>query len=257
LVLAPLYLHHRYQVKAASKVIGGLDYSYAMRGDGQPPARPLSGERQRHALEVLLRMIQPESLDLSDSTLELLLPRPMGYDQSVEEFGSATAPAFDALGAAASAADLVVQGLLQPQRCARIIDFHRRDPTLPDLSEILEALVQQAFERRPEISPRQLEIQRVVQGVVVTGLIRLASDDRATPAVRAQVEWQLKKLQEQLAKTVSGVEAAQRQMLSADIARYLQRPLVATEPSPRPAPPPPGSPIGLPFALDEPGCSFD
>ena len=33
--LVPLYLLHRYQVIAASKVIGGLDYRYAVRGDGQ------------------------------------------------------------------------------------------------------------------------------------------------------------------------------------------------------------------------------
>src|SRR5262249_40219056 len=36
-VLAPLYFHHRYQLEAAAKSIGGLDYSYAVRGDGQPP----------------------------------------------------------------------------------------------------------------------------------------------------------------------------------------------------------------------------
>jgi hypothetical protein len=42
--LVPLYLHHRYQVEAAVKVIGGLEYTYALRGDGQEPLRPVAAE---------------------------------------------------------------------------------------------------------------------------------------------------------------------------------------------------------------------
>src|SRR5271156_5107754 len=34
--LVPLYLLHRYQTEATIKEIGGLDYQYAPRGDGQP-----------------------------------------------------------------------------------------------------------------------------------------------------------------------------------------------------------------------------
>ena len=33
--LVPLYLFHRYQTEAAIKEIGGLDYRYNLRGDGQ------------------------------------------------------------------------------------------------------------------------------------------------------------------------------------------------------------------------------
>jgi len=33
--LVPLYLLHRYQTEAAVKEIGGLDYRYQLRGDGQ------------------------------------------------------------------------------------------------------------------------------------------------------------------------------------------------------------------------------
>ena len=34
-VFVPLYFFHRYQVEATSKMIGGLDYSYAVKGDNQ------------------------------------------------------------------------------------------------------------------------------------------------------------------------------------------------------------------------------
>ena len=37
-VLVPLYLSHRYQLEAASKWIGGVEYNYALKGDGQVTA---------------------------------------------------------------------------------------------------------------------------------------------------------------------------------------------------------------------------
>ena len=56
-VLVPLYLHHRFQMKAAMNTIGGQEYYYAVRGDGQRPVAPVPGDRQRHALEVVLRTL--------------------------------------------------------------------------------------------------------------------------------------------------------------------------------------------------------
>ncbi|HEX9636461.1 MAG TPA: zinc-dependent metalloprotease [Acidobacteriota bacterium] len=247
LVLATVYLHHRYQLVAAAKVVGGLEYTYALRGDGQPPARPVSGARQRAALAALLDLTEPEALDLSEAVLQHLLPRPFETGPSVEEFRGFTDPVFDARGAAATAAGLVVQQLLQPERCARLIDFHRRDPSLPDLTEVLDQLVGHAFEPVAAGPPRRTEIGRAVQEVVVAGMTALAGNASASPAVRARVEWQLQKLAQQLADDApeaDSLEAAHRRMLRADITRYLERPLVATVPSPGPAPAPPGSPIG-------------
>jgi hypothetical protein len=34
-VLVPMYLIHRYQTEAASKMLGGLYYSFALKNDGQ------------------------------------------------------------------------------------------------------------------------------------------------------------------------------------------------------------------------------
>src|SRR5258708_32902484 len=33
-MLVPLYLHHRYQLEAAAKSIGGLDYRYSVKEEG-------------------------------------------------------------------------------------------------------------------------------------------------------------------------------------------------------------------------------
>ena len=41
-VLVPMYLLHRYQIEAAAKVVGGLEYNYALKGDGQVVTKMLS-----------------------------------------------------------------------------------------------------------------------------------------------------------------------------------------------------------------------
>src|SRR5436305_1596376 len=53
-VLVPVYFHHRYELEAASKVVGGLQYTYAVRGDGQPPSKPVAAGAQRRARAAVL-----------------------------------------------------------------------------------------------------------------------------------------------------------------------------------------------------------
>ena len=73
-VLVPLYLLHRYQLEATAKLVGGLDYIYGVRGDGQDPVGWIEPERQRRALEALLRSLSPRTLALPERILDLLPP---------------------------------------------------------------------------------------------------------------------------------------------------------------------------------------
>lgn len=259
-VLAPLYFHHRYQLDGALKVVGGLDYTYALRGDPQPPARPVSGERQREALAAVLETLSPATLDIPEPVLGLLLPRPAGYNPNPEMIRGFTAPAFDPLGAASAMADMAVQGLLQPERAARLVDFHRRDPKLPGLQEVLNEVTDEAFGGAAPKDPRQAELRRTVQWVVVRRLLDLSDDPNASPAVRAQVDEELRDLRRRLApaRDAGGPddpEAANRAFLAAEIGRYLERPEGKTDDRPLPPEPPPGQPIGsAPTGLA--GCSW-
>ena len=45
-VLVPIYFLHRYQIEAAGKIVGGLNYTYALRGDGQMISQMLEPEEQ-------------------------------------------------------------------------------------------------------------------------------------------------------------------------------------------------------------------
>ncbi|HEX9945598.1 MAG TPA: zinc-dependent metalloprotease [Thermoanaerobaculia bacterium] len=261
-VLVPLYFHHRYQLEAASKLVGGLRYTYALRGDGQPASQPVDGPAQRKALAAMLEVLSPESLDLPEPVIALLLPRPAEYRPNPEMFAGLTGPTFDPLSAAATAADMSVRLLLRPERAARLVDFHRRDPSLPGLEVVLKELEDKAFGGGS--GPGRLaEIRRAVQWVVVRRLIELSSDPQASPGVRARVDEELRTLAGRLVRHGSDPfeERAHLAFLSGEIQRYLDR-RAQEDPtkSPEPPPPPPGQPIGLPDpsfldGLDE-GCSW-
>lgn len=243
--LVPVYFYHRYQLAAAVKAVGGLDYSYALRGDPDPEATPVPAEYQRRALEAVLSTTEPAFLDLPERVLELILPRPNGYPPHRELFGSATAPVFDSLGAAATAAEMALSGLLQPERAARLVDLHRRGPDLPSLEEVLGRVVEKEFAGPEPADPRLAEIRRTVQGATVRAMIDLASAPEATPGVRARTEAALAGLARDLGGPGGpGSEAAHRGYLAREIGRYLERRRGDRSPLPEPAEPPPGDPIG-------------
>ena len=246
--LAPVYFHHRYQLQAAMKVIGGIEYDYAVRGNGEPAAEaaPIAADRQRQALAAVTDLLDPAKLDLPESLLRLLLPRPPQYDDTRESFATATAPAFDALGAAATAAQLVVQGLLDPTRAARLVDLHRRDPQLPGLDEVLDALVKRAFAPAAGEAPRRAEIRRAVMHVVTSGIVELAANPAAPPGVRARAERRLETLLAELRRQ-PGANESTAAFLAGDISRFLMRQGVPPAPPAGARPAPPGDPIGCAF----------
>ncbi len=246
--LAPLYFHHRYQLDAAVKVVGGLEYNYALRGDGQWATRRLDGARQRRALAAVLRLLEPRHLDLPEEVLRLLAPRPHDWPRNREMFAAATAPAFDALGAARSAADQAVAALLVPERLARLVDFHRRDPALPGMEEVLGALLDKALGPQDE-NPRLRELQRLVRRTAVDRLLAAAASPQMPPALRARLEAALREARRRLDTADDHTTA-----LAADIDRFFARTAGAVSVDPPAAALPPGSPIGSPDLLG--GCGF-
>jgi hypothetical protein len=247
-VLAPLYFFHRYQVEAAAKSIGGLDYVYAVRGDGESPAHPVSPARQRAALDAVLGTLDPAVLDLPDSLIARILPQAIDYPPRRELFDSRTSPAFDALGVAASAADLTLATLLQTERLARLVDQHRRDPKSVGVEEVLGAIERHVF-GASERTPRLQEIRRAIQSATVRRLLMAAAEPRQTSAVRAALEQELSRLEDRLGDaTGTSADRAMGRLLSSDIRRFLRRPAGAapalvTAPG-APPDPPPGPPIG-------------
>ena len=186
--LVPAYLMHRYQVAAAATVLGGKDFTYALKGDGQIPTTVAEAQRQHAALDALLATLDPEALSISAELVALIPPRPPISGASRELFPRQTGYVFDPLAAAATAAELTLRTLLDPARAARLIQQNSADPDLPDFSEVLNELVDAADPNSPisaidegvAASTLRFQIQ------LVAALSALVGHNGAMPEVRAQ-----------------------------------------------------------------------
>jgi hypothetical protein len=242
--LVPLYLHHRYQAEAAVKLIGGQWYSYAIRGDGQPPLRAVPAEAQRRVLDDLLATVAPSELALPRTILEKLPPRPFTYDRHRELFDRYTGLVFDAVSPAATAADMTFALLLHPERAARLVEQHALDPALPGLEWTLDRASTAVF-GRPAGTPYHAALNRAVERAFAERLMRLA-DEAPMPQVRAVATMKLAALRDRLRAQGSPdqAERAHRQLLAADVTRWMDR---DWQPRERrdPITTPPGAPIGM------------
>ncbi len=247
--LAPLYMSHRYQVDATSKLLGGLYYTYAVRGDGQKVTEMVPPEQQRRALQALLATLVPEALALPERVLNLLPPRAFGYARGRENFNTRTGVTFDPLAAAETAANETIRFLLHPARAARLVEYHARDKHNPGLLEVIDKLLTATW-RAEQGGGYFAEIRRVVNNVVLLHLMKLAADASASTQVRAIAWMQLADLHKWLHGETSKGDPGRRahiQFAFAQLGRFLENPDEIE--SSKVLDPPAGSPIGMDFGL--------
>jgi hypothetical protein len=247
--LLPLYLHHRYQLEAAVKSLGGVYYTYAVKtASGANPAtvqQIVSPARQREALDAVLDTIGVEALAIPARILELIPPRAFGYEGGPTElFAKRTDPTFDPIAAATISADLAVSALLEPHRAARLIEFHSRNGANPDFKEVVDALIAATWKTATSKNAYHAAISRAIQSLTLSRLMELAADPDAAPQVRAIAGESLRELNAWLKLPVSAaLNGAHRSASREDIERFLARPDATRKQTP-PLPAPPGDPIG-------------
>jgi acetamidase/formamidase len=246
--LLPLYLHHRYQLLAAVKTLGGVEYTNAVKTlDGPSPpkvAEPVPARRQEEALKAVIETLNPKELMIPGNILGLIPPTAFGHDGGTAElFTKRTGPTFDPIAAATVAADLAISSLLQPQRAARLIELNSRDSSYPGFHDVLIALQQCVWSHEP-LEPRAAAIRDAVRHLHATRLIELAANEAAGPQVRAQATAWLQDLQRQLARsTAGGYGSSDQRAIQDEVTRFLNRP-DSTHRRTEPLPAPPGDPIG-------------
>ncbi|HMH78585.1 MAG TPA: zinc-dependent metalloprotease, partial [Candidatus Acidoferrum sp.] len=242
--LVPIYMLHRYQVEAATKFVGGMDYTFAVRGDGQVPTKIVAAAEQRRALAAVLATLKPSALALPESLLKMIPPRPPEYERGREHFKIHTGPAFDALAPAEEAAQHTLQFLFNAERAARLVEFHARDAANPGLQEVLDAVIAASW-KAPHAPGYAGEVARTVDSVVLYDLLSLAMNDHATTQVRAVAWREAEQLKGWLNANKSAGDASQQAHLAYAAGQIEQfhkdpRKLELTAP----AEPPDGPPIG-------------
>ncbi|MDC6405788.1 MULTISPECIES: zinc-dependent metalloprotease [Maribacter] len=236
-VFAPLYFFHRYQTEAATKIIGGLDYNYTVKGDGQLTVAPVDKRTQEQTLETILRTLDADEIAIPKEKLSLFPPRAIGFGSTRESFNGKTGVTFDALSAPETAADMTLGLLLHPERASRLIQQKALDPNNLGLEEVLAEVVSNTFGRNLK-NPYSNEVQQNINFRVLFHLMNLAASDAVHPQVNAIANMQLKKL-----NTMNMENAAIKGEISRRITDFYEHPdefkVVAAPKIPD------GSPIGM------------
>lgn len=241
----PLYLFHRFAINGTVRTIGGMTYSYAVRGDGQTATQIIDGATQRAALKLLMQALSPAQLAIPDTILKLMSPAPPGYSGGVELFASRTQPAFDELGAVSTLSHMVVDGILQKDRATRVVQFAPRMEDPLTLAEVCDVLASTTGFTGPAMDARAERLRRVTRRVLTDRMILLASDPTVAPGVRAIANYKLKAWRAiAVRRSATGRvdERAHWALIASDIGQWFDKgtvPVLST-----PLVTPPGDPFG-------------
>ncbi len=244
-VLVPIYLLHRYQIQAVSKLIGGQYFNYNMRGDGQSLPVTVDAQKQQAAINALLETIEPRMLALPQSLVDIIPPRPPAFALGRESFNRSTGNIFDPLSPATSAISLTLNVMLNRQRAARMNTFHAADPTLPGFTTILDSLNNASWYEQ-QLTAVPGAIQRLTNEQILHAQMALATDSKATPQVRSQALLSIQELDQWLGKQRKSRQDsdwnAHYAKARREIKLWLEDPSNLTLQMQKPVPP--GSPIG-------------
>jgi Met-zincin/Domain of unknown function (DUF5117) len=185
-VLVPVYLYHRYQIESVTKLVGGLNYTYTLRGDGQLVTKPLSKEEQLKALNAVMDCIDPKFLLMPDDIVKLIPPRPTGYNFTRELFKKRTGIAFDALSPAETAADLPLYFLFNTERINRMVQYEVANGGL-GLNEMINILINKTWKAATRTGMEKL-IQQQTQQILLTYLLAVSIDDNTSFTAKAVLQ---------------------------------------------------------------------
>lgn len=239
----PMYLLHRYQAEAVVKLIGGVDYDYAVKGAQKYQVQTVDGTIQRNALLEFLGTLSPEALVVPKELQKLIPPRSFSNSRTRENFLSQTGVTFDYLGIANSLSDALIGMLLHPERANRLVAQYGIDPSQLSLEETLNKLINNHFKEKPR-DGHYSNLNDIVNANILKNIMFLAQNPKANPIVKALVYKQLISLE----RWLSGQEESDfSEVYRMQINRYFDRPNDYIPPAVSRLPD--GSPIGS-FSCD-------
>lgn len=245
-VLVPIYFFHRYQLEGAVKLIGGLDYRYAKKGDGQPITSYIDKSEQMKALDAVMNTVKPEALALPEAVMASIPPRALGYQRSNELVKIRTGLTFDALGAAETLADMAFSLTLHPARAGRLVEYSSRNPEQPGLGEVFDKMINSTWKTASQ-SGYSGALQRTTQDALLSNMMALAGHAQSSEQVKAMTSFKINQLRKWLVarEKVTNSEALKAHYLHAinKINRFQKNPEKFK--IKKSLAPPAGSPIGL------------
>ncbi|MEI8141224.1 MAG: zinc-dependent metalloprotease [Chitinophagia bacterium] len=195
--LVPVYNYHRYQYEAVTKLIGGVNYQYSVRGDkNQIQPTILSNALQQKALNAALSCLTPSFLAIPENILQLIPPRPPMYYGVGELFTKRTGLSFDALSPAEALVDFELSFLFNTERANRLVQNKARAGSM-GWDNVLDAILDKTW-YAPTVSGMAGSIQLQTQQQTLSWLIGMSQSSDANFEVKSICDNRLNKLKSKL-----------------------------------------------------------
>ena len=195
--LVPVYNYHRYQYEAVTKLIGGVNYQYSVRGDkNQIQPTILPNAIQQKALNAALSCLTPEFLSIPENILQLIPPRPPMYYGVGELFTKRTGLSFDALSPAEALVDFELAFLFNAERANRLVQNKARAGSM-GWDNVLDAILDKTW-YAPTVSGLAGSVQLQTQQQTLSWLIGLSQSSDANFEVKSICANRLNKLKSKL-----------------------------------------------------------
>lgn len=230
----PLFLHHRYQLQAVGKMIGGFEYQYGLAAEANSMT-PVGPEKQTEAMNELLKTIAPSALSIPQHIVLATSPKPYSAIRDAEIVPSQMGRVFDPLAAARVATDLTLNELLQHERVARLGMQTVAAIEAPEAAYVRSLAIKIWNNRDPDLPA----ISQVTLEAFIEKLAALADNSSASGRVRSAAQDGLLLIANRIANT----DSAMARMLSRRIKQIMERPMSPPK-TPATLDTPPGSPIG-------------
>lgn len=243
--IVPMYLLHRFQVTAASKIIAGIDYNYAMVGETLVN-KVVAAKWQRDALNAVLSTLTPEFLTLPAALIGKLPPKSFGFYNSRESFGSQNGRNIDTISMSEAISRHSLNILLNSARINRLLLQQYSDAKQLSLVEVLDQIIAKTiteFERKQPANLANLVAQRT-NTVVIEQLLKALHNGGVSMEAKSVITQRLTALSDWLeTKSIRGnkTQRAHFKLLKNGLLKGLSDKdfkLIAN-----PAKLPPGSPI--------------
>ena len=232
----PIWLLHRYQVEAAAKSLGGVDFPYALNREPFD-ARAVPGQGQQAALYALIDTLSPANLTVPAQLMPILSGGFGGNSDrqtDIEIIPTAGGPVFDPLEATEVGAMQTLNALLSPQRLNRLEIQHATDPSVPAPAYVVDLLLSRT------LAASASDVGRRIATTSILSLARVQRDATLSPTIALELLARLSRLGDQLAKGRDdwsrglGALLKDREALDKAVADPRRLPQV-----------PPGMPIGM------------
>jgi hypothetical protein len=192
----PIWLLDRYQIEAAAKSVGGVNFPYAVNGE-TAVAQVAPGPAQWAALYALLDTLSPAELTVP-ARLNPLLSSGFGGDNDrqtdIEIIPTAGGPVFDPLKATEVGAVQTLDALLAPERLNRLEGQHASDATVPGPAQLFDLLLDRT------LAQSSTEVGRRIATMSILALARVQQSATLSPTIAMQLRGRLDRLADQLAR---------------------------------------------------------